>query len=162
MGQPTQLHSWSWPEKFSPSLSTLCSRSSTMGRERKRKKAKLKMGREKEDKRNKGSGGGKIMTLVKAGICSDIGTITHIPAYKFLKEEFRICKIYVSELGSSVLYPDIMNSGPQCFGSGSESGSGWIRIQFGPGSGIQIRIRIPDPDSGSRCLKIGLKSQNLL
>jgi hypothetical protein len=44
----------------------------------------------------------------------------------------------------------------QCFGSGS----GWIRIQFGPGS--RIRIRNPDPDSGPRCLKIGLKSQNLL
>jgi hypothetical protein len=27
---------------------------------------------------------------------------------------------------------------------------------------IRIRIRNPDPDSGSRCLKIGLKSQNLL
>ncbi len=48
----------------------------------------------------------------------------------------------------------------QCFGSGSESG--WIRIQFEPRSGIRIRIRNPDPDSGSRCLKIGLKSQNLL
>jgi hypothetical protein len=47
-------------------------------------------------------------------------------------------------------------SSQQCFGSGS----GWIRIQFGPGSGIWIRIR--NPDSGSICIKIGLKSQNLL
>jgi hypothetical protein len=46
----------------------------------------------------------------------------------------------------------------QCFGSGF----GWTRVQFGPGSSIGIRIRNPDPDSGSRCLKIDIKSQNLL
>ncbi len=46
----------------------------------------------------------------------------------------------------------------QCF----RSRSSWIRIRFGPGSGIRIRIWNPDPDSWSRCLKIGLKSQNLL
>ncbi len=54
----------------------------------------------------------------------------------------------------------VISGAVQCFGS--ESGSSWIRIHFGPGSGIRIRIRNPDPDSGSRCLKIGLKSQNLL
>jgi hypothetical protein len=40
------------------------------------------------------------------------------------------------------------------------SGSGWIYIEFGHGS--QIRIWNQDPDSGSRCLKIGIKSLNLL
>jgi hypothetical protein len=34
--------------------------------------------------------------------------------------------------------------------------------QCGPGSGTRIRIRNPDPDYGSRCLKICIKSQNVL
>ncbi len=38
-----------------------------------------------------------------------------------------------------------------------------IRIRLDPHSiWAWIRIRNPDPDSGSRCLKINLKSQNLL
>ncbi len=39
----------------------------------------------------------------------------------------------------------------------------WIRLDpHSIWAWIRIRIRNPDPDSGSSCLKIGLKSQNLL
>ncbi len=65
-----------------------------------------------------------------------------MPAYKFLREEFRICKIYVSGLGSSVLYPDIT------YEVWSTVFRIRIRIRLDPHS-IWAWIRDPDPYSES-------------